>query len=118
MVKSTLISFAIMTATFLFIDVIWLSQAVGYFYQPNIGALLRETPLALPAILFYLIYPLGVTILVIVPSLEQVLLKKIFYLDQDLNLLESKAIKKNIKRIKSMELPLILINSILKFYQS
>jgi uncharacterized membrane protein len=79
MVKSTLISFSILTATFLFIDVIWLSQAVGYFYQPNIGALLRETPLALPAILFYLIYPLGVTILVIVPSLEHGLLKKIFY---------------------------------------
>ena len=79
MVKSTLISFAIMTATFLFIDIIWLSQAVAYFYQPNIGELLNETPLALPAILFYLIYPLGVAILVIVPSLGNGSLKKIFF---------------------------------------
>ena len=56
MIKKILISFAIMTATFLFIDIIWLSQAVAYFYQPNIGELLNETPLAIPAILFYLIY--------------------------------------------------------------
>ena len=79
MIKSTIISFAIMTVTFLFIDVIWLSQAVGYFYQPNIGHLLNETPFLIPAILFYLIYPLGVAILIIVPSLNEKFLRISFF---------------------------------------
>ena len=68
-----------MTTIFLFIDIIWLSQSVNYFYSPHIGDLLRETPLILPAILFYLIYPLGVTILVIVPKLDNGSLKSILF---------------------------------------
>lgn len=77
--KVTLISFLIMTTIFLFIDIIWLSQSVNYFYSPHIGDLLRETPLILPAILFYLIYPLGVTILVIVPKLDNGSLRSILF---------------------------------------
>ena len=77
--KVTLVSFSIMTIIFLFIDVIWLSQSVGYFYQPNIGDLLRESPLIFPAILFYLIYPMGVVILVVVPKLNEGLLRSVFY---------------------------------------
>lgn len=68
-----------MTTIFLFIDIIWLSQSVNYFYSPHIGDLLRETPLILPAILFYLIYPLGVTILVIVPKLDNGSLRSILF---------------------------------------
>ena len=77
--KVTLVSFSIMTIIFLFIDVIWLSQSVSYFYQPNIGDLLRESPLIFPAILFYLIYPMGVVILVVVPKLNKGLLRSVFY---------------------------------------
>lgn len=77
--KVTLISFLIMTTIFLFIDIIWLSQSVNYLYSPHIGDLLRETPLILPAILFYLIYPLGVTILVIVPKLDNGSLRSILF---------------------------------------
>ena len=77
--KVTLISFLIMTTIFLFIDIIWLSQSVNYFYSPHIGDLLRDTPLILPAILFYLIYPLGVTILVIVPKLDNGSLRSILF---------------------------------------
>ena len=77
--KVTLVSFSIMTTIFLFIDVIWLSQSVSYFYQPNIGDLLRESPLIFPAILFYLIYPMGVVILVVVPKLNKGLLRSVFY---------------------------------------
>ena len=68
-----------MTTIFLFIDIIWLSQSVNYLYSPHIGDLLRETPLILPAILFYLIYPLGVTILVIVPKLDNGSLRSILF---------------------------------------
>jgi len=77
--KVTLVSFSIMTTIFLFIDVIWLSQSVGYFYQPKIGDLLRESPLIFPATLFYLIYPMGVVILVIVPKLNKGSLRSLLY---------------------------------------
>ena len=75
--KVTLVSFSIMTTIFLFIDVIWLSQSFSYFYQPNIGDLLREDIIIFPAALFYLIYPLGVTILVVLPLLKKGSLKTI-----------------------------------------
>jgi uncharacterized membrane protein len=68
--KVLLISFLIATSIFLFIDVIWLSLSVSYFYQPQIGELLRDSPLILPAVLFYLIYPVGVVVLVIMPKLH------------------------------------------------
>lgn len=71
-------TFLSVTGVFLFIDVIWLSQSFSYFYQPNIGDLLREDIILFPAALFYLIYPLGITILVVLPLLKKGLLKTIF----------------------------------------
>ena len=68
--KVLLVSFLIATSIFLFIDVMWLSLSVSYFYQPQIGDLLRDSPLIVPAVLFYLIYPLGVAVLVIMPKLH------------------------------------------------
>ena len=75
--KLTFATFLSVTSVFLFIDVIWLSQSFSYFYQPNIGDLLREDIIIFPAALFYLIYPLGVTILVVLPSLKKGSLKTI-----------------------------------------
>jgi len=71
-------TFLSVTGVFLFIDVIWLSQSFSYFYQPNIGDLLREDVILFPAALFYLIYPLGITILVVLPLLQKGLFKTIF----------------------------------------
>ena len=75
--KTFLISYGITTLIFLLIDIVWLSQAVPYFYQPNIGDLLREDPIILIAALFYLIYPLGVNILVVMPVLQERFLQKV-----------------------------------------
>ena len=72
-------TFLSVTSVFLFIDIIWLSQSFSYFYQPNIGDLLREDVILLPASLFYIIYPLGATILVVLPSLKKGLSKAIFF---------------------------------------
>ena len=69
--KIAMVSFFLITIIFLFIDIIWLSQAVRYFYEPNIGELLRDDPIIPVAALFYLIYPLGVNILVVVPALKE-----------------------------------------------
>lgn len=71
-------TFLSVTSVFLFIDVIWLSQSFSHFYQPNIGDLLREDVILFPAALFYLIYPLGITILIVLPLLKKGLLKTIF----------------------------------------
>ena len=71
-------TFLSVTGVFLFIDVIWLSQSFSYFYQPNIGDLLREDVILFPAALFYLIYPLGITILIVLPLLKKGLFKTIF----------------------------------------
>ena len=76
--RESIITFLSVTTIFLLIDIIWLSQSFNYIYQPNIGELLRENIIIFPAILFYIIYPLGATILVALPSLEKVLLKTIF----------------------------------------
>ena len=76
--RENIITYLSVTTIFLFIDIIWLSQSFSYIYQPNIGELLRENIIIFPAILFYIIYPLGATILVALPSLEKVLLKTIF----------------------------------------
>tara|TARA_Y100000746_G_C15400793_1_gene406289 strand:- start:130 stop:540 length:411 start_codon:yes stop_codon:yes gene_type:complete len=76
--KIALVSFLFVTTIFLFIDIIWLSQSVTHFYQPNIGELLREDPVIFAAILFYLVYPLGVNILVVLPILKYGLLRTVF----------------------------------------
>ena len=76
--RESIITFMSVSTIFLLIDIIWLSQSFSYIYQPNIGELLRENIIIFPAILFYIIYPLGATILVALPSLEKVLSKTIF----------------------------------------
>ena len=76
--RESIITFLSVSTIFLLIDIIWLSQSFSYIYQPNIGELLRENIIIFPAILFYIIYPLGATILVALPSLEKVLSRTIF----------------------------------------
>ena len=66
LISATLISALI----FLIIDVIWLSFSVKSFYRPNIGHLLLDTPIMWAAILFYLIYVIGLAVVIIEPSLD------------------------------------------------
>ena len=66
LISATLISALI----FLIVDVIWLSFSVKSFYRPNIGHLLLETPVMWAAILFYLIYVIGLAVVIIEPSLD------------------------------------------------
>ena len=55
---------------FLIIDVIWLSYSVKYFYKPQLGALLNEKPVLWAAFLFYLVYVLGLALIIIQPSIN------------------------------------------------
>ncbi|MDC6448057.1 DUF2177 family protein [Alphaproteobacteria bacterium] len=66
LLSSTLIAALI----FLIIDVIWLSFAVKSFYRPNLGHLLLDKPVMWAAAMFYIIYVLGLAVVIIEPSLS------------------------------------------------
>tara|TARA_B100001123_G_C15271927_1_gene1010648 strand:- start:191 stop:604 length:414 start_codon:yes stop_codon:yes gene_type:complete len=77
--KVLLISTFIASVVFLIIDIIWLSYSVKNFYRPNIGHLLLDKPVIWAAVLFYLIYVIGMAIVVIYPSIETYSLIKVTY---------------------------------------
>jgi len=68
--KLILFSTFIAAVIFLIIDVIWLTFAVKYFYKPNIGHLLLDKPVIWAAVLFYIIYIFGLTVVIIEPALK------------------------------------------------
>ena len=68
--KLLIMSSLLVAIIFLIIDVVWLSFAVKHFYRPNIGHLLLNSPVMWAAILFYLIYILGLSIVIIEPALS------------------------------------------------
>ena len=77
--KVLLISTFIASIVFLIIDIIWLNYSVKNFYRPNIGHLLLDKPVIWAAVLFYLIYVIGMAIVVIYPSIEPYSLIKVAY---------------------------------------
>ena len=64
---------------FLIIDVIWLSFSVKSFYRPNLGNLILDKPIMWAAILFYLVYVIGLSILVLQPAIDQNSIFKAFF---------------------------------------
>ena len=68
--KIILLSTLIASLIFLLIDVIWLNFTVKHFYRPNIGHLLLDKPVLWAATLFYIIYVIGLAIIVIQPSID------------------------------------------------
>ena len=67
--KLLLLSTFIAALIFLVIDVIWLSFSVKAFYRPNLEPLLVDKPIMWAAVMFYLIYIFGLSIVIIEPSL-------------------------------------------------
>ena len=49
----------------------WLSYSVKYFYKPQLGDLLNDKPVMWAAILFYLIYVLGLAIIILQPAISK-----------------------------------------------
>lgn len=49
-------------------DLIWLTTTNKRFYQKELKGLMLEKIKYLPAVLFYLIYPIGITLFVIAPN--------------------------------------------------
>jgi uncharacterized membrane protein len=62
---------------FFVIDMVWLAVVARGFYQKHLGFLLRTDPNWAAAILFYLLFVLGVLVFVVVPSLQADSIKKV-----------------------------------------
>ena len=69
--KIVVIATLFASVIFLLVDIIWLSFSVKFFYKPNIGLLLNEKPVIWAAILFYVVYVIGLSIVVINPSIDK-----------------------------------------------
>jgi len=79
MFKCMLVATLIASVIFLIIDVIWLSFATKSFYRPLIGNLLTDTPVMWAAALFYILYVLGMALVVIQPCVDSASLFKTIY---------------------------------------
>ena len=69
MTKLLIISFIFVSTIFLIIDVLWLSITVKSLYRPALGDLLKDTPVMWAAVLFYIIYMIGVALIILKPAL-------------------------------------------------
>jgi uncharacterized membrane protein len=65
-VKMYLIAFVV----FLVIDAIWLGLVAPRFYKAQIGHLMADSPNLIAALVFYLVFIVGVVYFVIAPAIE------------------------------------------------
>jgi uncharacterized membrane protein len=63
--------YAICTAVFFAVDLVWLSTATKRIYQPYLGSLLTNEPKLGVAAVFYLLYVVGVVALAVIPGLRE-----------------------------------------------
>jgi uncharacterized membrane protein len=52
-------------------DFVWLTQVGPYLYKPVLGPILAAEPRMVPAVLFYLLYIIGVVYFAVVPALNE-----------------------------------------------
>ena len=69
MTKTLITSFIFVSIIFLIIDVIWLSITVKSLYRPALGDLLNDKPVMWAAVLFYVIYVVSLTLIILRPAL-------------------------------------------------
>ncbi|MHC4180719.1 MAG: DUF2177 family protein [Planctomycetota bacterium] len=70
MVRDFAKHFALVTATFLMLDAIWLGLVAPRFYESQIGFLLRDTPNWYAAGAFYVLFIAGLTVFVVTPAIR------------------------------------------------
>ena len=68
---SNVIAYVSGLIAFLVIDYIWLSQIALGFYREKLGPLMLDKPNLGIALLFYLVYVVGVVVLAVNPALEK-----------------------------------------------
>lgn len=68
--RQALIGYGATALVFLAIDIVWLTVIARDIYQAEIGPLLRNPFLPVPAIAFYLLYMVGVLVFAVLPGLS------------------------------------------------
>jgi uncharacterized membrane protein len=68
--KTILITYLSSLLPMIIIDSVWLGTMAKRFYSIHIGSLMASSLRIIPAVLFYLLYPLGITFFVVMPALE------------------------------------------------
>nr|WP_155478733.1 DUF2177 family protein [Rhodoplanes serenus] len=63
-------SYAAALVSFVIIDAVWLYTMSGLLYRPTLGDILLEAPRMMPAVVFYLLFPIGLVVFAIVPALR------------------------------------------------
>ena len=53
------------------VDFIWLTTASNFLYKPKLGPLLLEKPVLWAAALFYVLYAVGVAVLILRPAVAE-----------------------------------------------
>mgnify|MGYP001189288152 CR=1 FL=1 len=76
--KLYFITFIVASLIFFIIDFIWLSITVKTIYRPILGDMILDKPILWAAFLFYVMYIIGLTILVLIPSINADSLYKVF----------------------------------------
>ena len=56
---------------FLAIDYVWLAKVAKSFYRDRLGVFLRDKPNLPAAVLFYLVYVVGIIVFAVVPALQK-----------------------------------------------
>lgn len=65
-----LIRFAVAFAVFIVVDLVWLGVIAKNLYQSQIGALMRDNPIWPGAIVFYVLFLIGLIYFALNPALE------------------------------------------------
>ncbi|CAN5207089.1 DUF2177 family protein [soil metagenome] len=66
----TLIAYVATAIVFLGFDAVWLTLMADRLYRPNLGPMLLERYAAAPALLFYVIYIVGLVVFAVAPALQ------------------------------------------------
>ncbi|MBB5868770.1 putative membrane protein [Allocatelliglobosispora scoriae] len=111
--RDFLIRFLIAGVLFAAIDAVWLSVVANKFYKSQIGPLLLAKPNFAAAVVFYVIYLVGVVAFVVAPALEKgswqyalgygALLGLVTYATYDLT---------NLATLKGFTLPVVIVDLI------
>jgi uncharacterized membrane protein len=67
--KTYIIAYFSTALAFVCIDAIWLTNAAELLYQPELGDMLLPEFKLLPAVLFYLMYMVGIVVFAVAPAL-------------------------------------------------
>lgn len=68
--KTFFIPFISSLITLVAIDVVWLNIMLSRFYSPRLSHLTAETPSYLPAVIFYIIYAVGIAVILVIPAVQ------------------------------------------------